>query len=224
MKKKYLLTAALLAASCAPMQQQQNLEQRLSELELRVARLEEQQKLDEERFREINRRLDLLAQKLGREELERVTRETLAEKREEVKEEEERERPPSEVEEHYRQALSLYQMKRLYEARDAFIEFLKTHGPNELTDNAYFWLGKIYYELGNKERARQLLLTLVKKCENGELPDCNKLPDAYLVLAKMALEEGNEEEARKYLSILEERFPDAEATERARALFYREGS
>jgi len=221
MKRKllYLLPFALYA--CAPVSDQQTLEQRVSELELRVARLEEKQKEDERRFQEINRRLDLLAQKVGRKKLE-----------EEVLKEEE-ERPPAavekeekevsdEVEASYKEALELYNMKRLYEARDAFIEFLKKYEPNKYTDNAYFWLGKIYYELGNKERARQLFQVLIKKCEEGQLPDCNKLPDAYFMLMKMALDEGNLEEANRYMSILEEKFPEAEATKRAKEILYKQ--
>ncbi len=222
MKKGILLALAILAYSCAPISDQQAVEQRISELEIKVARIEDRISDIEKKMEEINRRLDLIAAREGRKKIYRE-REALPAEEEEEKEREEL--PPErgeDLETAYEEALELYRMKKLYEARDAFIEFLKNYPPNKYTDNAYFWLGKIYYELGNKERSFQIFNVLIKKCKEGELPDCNKLPDTYFMLVKIHLDEGNVAKANEYLSLLEEKFPESEATQRAKELFYKE--
>jgi len=213
---------SLMLLSCAPISDQQAIEQRISELEIKVARIEEKLDEVETKMEEINKRLDLIAAREGRK---RIYRETAQETVREEMVAEEEEQVTSEEENPdiaYQEALELYRMKKLYEARDLFIDFIKKYPPNKYTDNAYFWLGKIYYELGNKERAHQLFNVLIKKCNEGELPDCNKLPDTYFMLLKMALDEGDIGKANEYLSLLENKFPDSEATHRAKELLLKQ--
>ncbi|WP_457600046.1 tetratricopeptide repeat protein [Hydrogenivirga sp.] len=131
----------------------------------------------------------------------------------EVKEE------PAEVEDAetaYKKAIELYSVKKLYEARDSFLNFIKKYPENKYTDNAFFWIGKIYQELGDSKRAEEIYKSLVDKCEKGKLPDCNKLPDAYFQLMRINIERGNVAEANRYYSILIDRFPTSDAAVRAR--------
>ncbi|AAC07252.1 tetratricopeptide repeat protein [Aquifex aeolicus] len=215
MKKYSILLLPFILASCAPVSESQFTEQRLSELEIKVAKLEERQEKIEEQLEEINKRLDYITKSIAKREIKSY------------KEPEEEKPPFEEVKStedekaEYENALELYKMKQLNEARDAFVEFIKKYPNSKYTDNAYFWLGKTFYELGNTERAKQIFNVLIKKCKSGELPDCNKLPDTYFMLVKISLDEGNIEEANRYLSILEEKFPDAEATQRAKELIYK---
>lgn len=220
MKRKVFYLLPLLILACAPVSETSQTQQRLNELEIRVARLEERQEDINQKLEEMNKRLDLLTEEVGRIKLSRVSREGYRKKpgvgkptAPEVGEEERLA---------YEEALTLFREGKYIEARDAFLNFLKTFKPNKYTDNAYFWLGKVYYELGNTTRAKQIFDTLIKKCEEGKLPDCNKLPDTYFMLVKLSLDEGDIASANKYFSTLEEKFPNSEATSRARALLYKE--
>jgi len=217
MKKYSILLIPLILISCAPVSENQFTEQRLSELEIKVAKLEEKQEKMEEQLEEINKRLDYITKTIAKREISTYEKPKLEEKTPAYEET----KPAEEEKVEYENALELYKMKQLNEARDAFVEFIKKYPSSKYTDNAYFWLGKTYYELGNLERAKQIFDVLIKKCKDGELPDCNKLPDTYFMLVKISLDEGNIEEANRYLSILEDRFPNAEATQRAKELIYK---
>jgi len=214
--KKVACTLSLLLTACAPISDTQRFEQRLSELEIKVAKLEEKQEETNLKLEEINKRLDYITEDLGKLKLTRYSA-----PKEEKPILEEKPSLEDEVKVEYQQILELYNMKRLNEAKDAFVQFIKKHPATKYTDNAYFWLGKTYYELGNIERAKQIFDALIKKCQRGELPDCNKLPDTYFMLVKIAVDEGNITEANNYLATLEERFPNSEATSRARSLLYK---
>jgi len=130
--------------------------------------------------------------------------------------EEEKEPEVEDAETAYKKAIELYSVKKLYEARDAFLNFIKKFPENKYTDNAFFWIGKIYQELGDLKRAEEIYKSLVDKCERGRLPDCNKLPDAYFQLMRINVDRGNVDEANRYYSILIDRFPTSDAAVRAR--------
>jgi len=139
-----------------------------------------------------------------------------------IREERPAEQPPAEeVEEEdaetaYRKAIELYSIKKLYEARNAFLSFIKKFPENKYTDNAFFWIGKIHQELGDPERAENVYRVLVEKCEEGKLPDCNKLPDTYYQLMRIYMDRGDMEGANRYYSLLLEKFPTSDAAVRAR--------
>ncbi len=116
----------------------------------------------------------------------------------------------------YRKAIELYSIKKLYEARNAFLSFIKRFPENKYTDNAFFWIGRIHQELGDTDRAESVYKVLVEKCEEGKLPDCNKLPDAYYQLMRIYMDRGDTENADRYYSLLLEKFPTSDAAVRAR--------
>ena len=132
------------------------------------------------------------------------------EAKEEDKEEEE------DAETAYRKAIELYSIKKLYEARNAFLSFIKKFPENKYTDNAFFWIGKIHQELGDPDRAENVYRVLVEKCAGGKLPDCNKLPDTYYQLMRIYMDRGDMEGANRYYSLLLEKFPTSDAAVRAR--------
>ena len=119
-------------------------------------------------------------------------------------------------EEAYKKAIELYSIKKLYEARNAFLNFIKKYPSDKYTDNAFFWIGKVYQELGDTRKAKSVFESLIEKCEEGKLPDCNKVPDTYLMLMKISMDEGNTEEANRYYTLLIEKFPTSDAAVRAR--------
>lgn len=229
MRRLALLSVLLFA--CAPVPQER-LSDRVSENEVKLARLEQKHSSLEKDLEKTNERIDRLTKlvselridienlklKLG----EGVTEPT-AEKKEEqtpkVSQKVDMTKVPNDDEENaYRKAVDLYNLKRLYEARDAFLEFVKRFPESKYTDNAFFWIGRIYQELGDSQKAEKVYLSLVEKCEGNKLPDCNKLPDAYLQLIRIYLEKGDKAKAKEYYSSLVKRFPNSEAAARAKDL------
>jgi Uncharacterized protein conserved in bacteria len=116
----------------------------------------------------------------------------------------------------YRSALGLYNLRQLNQAKEKFIEFIKKYPKTPLTDNAYFWLGVVYRDLGDSARAEAVWRTLEEKCKRGEMVDCNKLPSAYLQLARLYEARGNHEKAEEYYKTILKEFPLSEEVEVAK--------
>jgi len=116
----------------------------------------------------------------------------------------------------YKSALDLYNLRQLNQAKEKFIEFIKNHPKTPLTDNAYFWLGVVYRDLGDSARAEAVWHTLEVRCKRGEMIDCNKLPSAYLQLARLYEARGNSEKAKEYYEAILKEFPLSEEAEVAK--------
>ncbi len=241
MRRLYLLAATALIISCAPVAQEK-VDTRISEVEIKISKVEQKQQDLEKDIEKVEDRIDELMKLISdlRLEIEKLKlgavsaqpppapppkpeeKEALVEeKKTEVvqkpeKKEEEMKEKESDIERAYRNAIELYSLKKLYEARDAFLSFIKDYKENKYTDNAFFWIGRIYQELGNLDKAQAVYKKLIEKCEAKELPDCNKLPDAYYQLMKINMDKGNLPEANKYYSILIKKFPTSDAAVRAR--------
>ncbi len=236
MRAFWLLGLVILGVvSCGP--KASKVEDKISEIEIKIARLEDSQEAIKRDVEKTNERIDKLAQILSelRLKLERIsyrleqpshplqeaTPPKQAKKEEEpplvpVRPPKKEEAKPMTLEEAYKKALDLYGKRKLHEAKRSFLLFIKEHPTSKYTDNAYFWIGRIYHELGDLETAKKTYLKLIELCDQNKLVDCNKLPDTYLQLAKIEIEKGNVEEAKSYIDVLMERFPDSDASDRAR--------
>jgi TolA-binding protein len=238
MKRLALIALGGFIFACAPMTGEKTSE-RLSEIEIKLTRADQKLQDLEGDIEKTNERIDKLTELISelRLEIERIklklgiTDRTSVSARPSLKEEEaERIPPPPETERTeepqeeevidsetaYKKAIELYSIKKLYEARNAFLDFIKRFPSDKYTDNAFFWIGKVYQELGDTSKAESVFKSLIEKCETGKLPDCNKLPDAYLMMMRINLDRGNTEEANKYYSVLIEKFPTSDAAVRAR--------
>jgi tol-pal system protein YbgF len=122
----------------------------------------------------------------------------------------------SDYEKEYKSALDLYNLRQLNQAKEKFIEFIKNYPKTPLTDNAYFWLGVVYRDLGDSARAEAVWRTLEERCKRGEMVDCNKLPSAYLQLARLYEAQGNNEKAKEYYEAILKEFPLSEEAEVAK--------
>ncbi len=208
--KKTLALLPLLSymISCAGLTANQG-EDRISLLERRIEAMEDKITKIEEDIYKTNVRIDNISRNITdlRVEVEKLKLPSTG-KIETVEEEEE------EYEEDYRKAYNrafkLYNLKRLNQAVEAFTNFIDNFPDNDLTDNAYFWKGRAYFELGNTEKAKEEFKKLIEMCEKGRLPNCNKAPSAYLMLVRIYRMEGNEEEANKALKELREKYPTSE--------------
>jgi len=122
----------------------------------------------------------------------------------------------SDYEREYKSALDLYNLRQLNQAKEKFIESIRKYPKTPLTDNAYFWLGVVYRDLGDSVKAEAVWRTLEVRCKRGEMVDCNKLPSAYLQLARLYEAQGNSEKAKEYYEAILKEFPLSEEAEVAK--------
>jgi len=209
MKKNLVLFPLICSmVSCATLTANQG-EDRISLLEKRIEAMEDKITEIEENIYKTNVRIDNISKNITdiRVELEKLKIPRANEFEEEINEEEGYEEDYRVI---YNKAFKLYNLKRLNQAVEAFDHFIDNFPDNDLTDNAYFWKGKAYFELGRIEKAKEEFKKLINMCNTGKLPNCNKAPSAYIMLARIYRMEGDEEKAERTLRELREKYPASE--------------
>ncbi|MFN7065842.1 MAG: tetratricopeptide repeat protein [Aquificaceae bacterium] len=206
----------------------EELEKRTNMLENRIAQLEEKQRLFEERNIKTEGRVDTLSEaiagirldierlKLGETNRSQNVSTRLPELKREVSMDAQAvQQPPKpqateEFQKEYDEALNLYNLRQLHQARDRFIEFIKRYAKTPLTDNAYLWLGIIYRDLGELNKAEAVWLTLVERCQRKEMVDCNKAPSTLLQLARLYEQRGDAQKAKEFYEAILKDYPLSE--------------
>ncbi len=237
MKFLFFITLLIFSFSCGVKTAEGDFSAKITDLEIQLKRMENKSAEVEKNIEALSRRIDRVEESIGelrleierlRVQLERLTAGELkpeenvakVEEREKVIREEEKEEVKEEIPDDpnalYSKALKLYEMKELYRARDMFVLFIKKFPEHKLTDNSLFWMGKIYQDLGDYKTSSEILEKLVNECNQGKLPDCNKLPDAYYLLMKAYMKLGDRERADKIFAELQRKFPHSEALIKAR--------
>ncbi len=116
----------------------------------------------------------------------------------------------------YKQALEEYAKQNYQNARRLLAMLIKEYPYSKYYDNALFWIGQTYYMEGDYEQALKFFDKIIKECEAGTAPDCNKLPMAMLKKAYALVNMGNIAEARKVLNDLILQFPDSDVVDLAK--------
>lgn len=213
----------------------EDFELRISALENRIAQLEEKQKLLEERSLKTEGRIDTLSENLAavRLDLERLKlkdvspaetalklpepkKEPPSQKHQETTQRQENPPPTEDYQKEYEEALKLYNLKQLNQAKDKLIDFIKKHPKTPLTDNAYLWLGVVYRDLGEFNKAEAVWLTLVERCHKKEMVDCNKAPSALLQLARLYEQRGESQKAKEFYETILKEYPLSEEASTAK--------
>ncbi len=209
-------------------------DKRIAGIEGRISQLEDRQRSLEERNIRTEARVDTLSENLARTRLEverlKLERQSPATRLpepvrevpqpspsipERVQEtpQAQRDNPQQANEEYqreYDEALKLYNLRQLNQARDKLIDFIKKYPRTPLTDNAYMWLGVVYRDLGEMNKAEAVWLTLVERCQRKEMVDCNKAPSALLQLARFYEQRGDNQKAREYYEAILRDYPLSE--------------
>lgn len=209
----------LVVSSCGTVTQQE-LDARLAGISSRLTQLEERQKKLEEQQVRTEERIDLISQNITslRLELERLRANRTVMETPKVDQP-----PPASqgqtqgYEKDYEEAMRLYHLRQLHQAKEKFIDFIKKNPKTPLTDNAYLWLGVVYRDLGDWQKAQAVWLTLVERCKRGEMVDCNKLPAVYLQLAKLYEQRNDQQKAKEYYEAILKEFPLSEEANIAKA-------
>ncbi|MFN3813637.1 MAG: tetratricopeptide repeat protein [Aquificaceae bacterium] len=221
--KRAVIIFALAMTSCGPITKEE-LDMKFSKVESRLSKIEESQKKLEEQNIKTEMRVDNLAETLTKlrldvEKLKIPERGENYQKTEKPQTPERIEKETKSVENYqreYEEAVKLYNMGQLTQAKDKLIGFIKKNPQTNLTDNAYFWLGVTFRDLNELDKAEVVWLTLVEKCKKMELPDCNKAPAAYLQLARLYEQKGNQQKANEIYQSLIEEYPLSEEAEIAK--------
>jgi len=111
----------------------------------------------------------------------------------------------------YRDAYETFQKGDLEGARKKFETFLKRYPSTELSGNAQFWMGEIYYQKKDFEKA---ILEYEKAIT--KYPKTSKIPAALFKQARAFLELGDKKNARNLLRQVIERFPRSKEAEMAK--------
>jgi tol-pal system protein YbgF len=111
----------------------------------------------------------------------------------------------------YEAAYSSFKNKKYKDAREKFEAFIKEFPKDELTDNAYFWIGETYYNEKDFEGAILAHETFLKKYPNSE-----KAPSALLKQGLSFIEIGDKKTGKVILEQLIERYPKSKEAETAK--------
>ncbi|GAK52929.1 hypothetical protein U14_04188 [Candidatus Moduliflexus flocculans] len=101
----------------------------------------------------------------------------------------------------YNQAMQAYRMQDYWTAMSKFQEVATMYPQSDLADNAYYWIGEIYYASRNYAEAIRSFQTVMQMYPSG-----NKLPDAMLKMGFAYAEMQQYDVARSILSDVAMRF------------------
>ncbi len=180
-----------------------DVEARLKGLEEGRRNLEEKNKAQEEKIREMEARLKAVDER---------SKETEPEKLDSTKELPSKPKGTSAgIKNLYKDAYDTFQKKDLEGARKKFEAFLKQYPNTELSGNAQFWIGEIYYQKKDFEKA---ILEYEKAIT--KYPETDKVPAALYKQALAFLELGDKGNARNLLKRVIQRFPRSKQAEMAK--------
>ena len=119
--------------------------------------------------------------------------------------------PEPKTRKEYERAYSAYQDGRYDEALALFKAFLETHPNDDLSDNAQYWIGEIYYDIDNFPEAILAFKEVVTRYPQG-----NKAPHALLKIGYAYSALDNPANARTFLKRVIKNYPFSEAEAMAR--------
>lgn len=119
--------------------------------------------------------------------------------------------PPSKQQElAYQQAYDLIKVKKFDEAANALHEFIGQYPENDLTVNAYYWLGEVYLVMPKLEQAKQAFTVVISK-----YPGHRKASDAMYKLGVVYDKLNDKVNAKHYLTETQRRYGGSSAAKLA---------
>ncbi len=111
----------------------------------------------------------------------------------------------------YDRALKEILNRNVENALPLFIDFVVRYPKDDLTDNAYYWIGECYYSLKKFGLALENFMIV-----QNNFPKSGKTPDALLKMGFSYAELGDKARAKEILSDLVSKYPDSSAADIAR--------
>ncbi len=188
----------------APMAPQDD--QKLTELEIQVTRLEQELDTHTAQIVDKNRTIQKLKQNIQALE----TKIQVLESTKKADAKSERKIKYDTPETLYTKARNLLIEDNFPTAAAHFSTFINDHPDHDLADNAVYWLGECYYSDTNYEQAIFVFKNLVKK-----YPTSEKVPDALLKTGYSYLSLDDSNRAHHYLKLVIKKYPFSPASEKA---------
>ncbi len=120
------------------------------------------------------------------------------------------EKPTPEIQGVYRSAYELVRSKDYKAADNAFSAFVTKYPSNELTGNAYYWLGELKLVLGDKEQALENF-AIVSSRFSGHAKEADALYKSGIVYDQL----NQKDKARSLLSQVVDRYPETNTSKLA---------
>jgi tol-pal system protein YbgF len=117
------------------------------------------------------------------------------------------------AEEFYNNSYRLFSSGRYNEAEAGFVDFLKRFPESDLSDNAQYWIGEIYYLKRDFQRAIKEFSKVIEAYPFG-----NKVPDTYFKLGICHYNLRSYQQAIKFFEHTVGLFPHSEAASRAKRM------
>ena len=109
----------------------------------------------------------------------------------------------------YESAVNLVLKDKKYdEAIPAFESFIRSYPSSASTPNAYYWLGQLYLNKGDREKAKTNFLTVAQKYK-----DSAKRAEAIYKLGVITKAEGDIDKANKYFDLVVKQYPSTTAAQ-----------
>ena len=110
----------------------------------------------------------------------------------------------------YRAAFQKVQDRDFDAALTAFETFVKNYPDSPLRANGYYWLGELYSARSELEPAAQAFTTVIE-----DYPQSNKLPDALYKLGLLKARQGQPDASKQLLNRVQQEYPDSNAASMA---------
>lgn len=184
---------------------QRDIQQLRGQVEELRYQLEQQKQLSQERFLNLEKRLEALASqprdaqadsRVDSDAAAAVTNETAA--------------ISEQGRDAYQAAFRQVQAREFDAAIQAFQDFIATYPDSGLRPNAHYWLGELYSAQSQLDAAAEAFQTVI-----DDFPDSNKVPDALYKLGLLKARQGRPDESRTLLERVRSDYPDSNAADMA---------
>lgn len=110
----------------------------------------------------------------------------------------------------YQAAFQKVQARDFDAALTAFEAFVKNHPDSPLRANGYYWLGELYSARSELEPAARSFTTVIE-----DYPQSNKVPDALYKLGLLKARQGQPEASKQLLKRVQQEYPESNAASMA---------
>lgn len=118
----------------------------------------------------------------------------------------------------YQAAFEKVQSRDFDAATTAFEAFVKEHPQSPLRPNGYYWLGELYSARSELDKAAQSFNTVIE-----DYPQSSKVPDALYKLGLLKARQGQPDASKQLLKRVTQEYPDSNAASMAQDFLNQSG-
>ncbi|MCK0745052.1 tol-pal system protein YbgF [Chromohalobacter nigrandesensis] len=192
---------------------QREIKQLRGQLEELRYQLEQQKKLSQERFLDLEKRVDNMASRASSSRVDSGVAESVtgdAGTNESQAGGAQEGTSSEQGRDAYQAAFKEVQARQFDDAVQAFEDFIDEYPDSDLLPNAHYWLGELYSAQSQLDAAAESFQTVI-----DDYPDSNKVADALYKLGLLKARQGHPDESEELLNRVRDDYPDSNAAEMA---------